>query len=819
MSASLEKGIKTMSLKTKTFLSESRPIYLMDRRDEGELQVDPKEIRFESVEAGVLYIMTFSVRNNTKVAQRIRIQPPHSGYFALNYIPSGSVAPGLDIRAEIECQLPTDNSDIVFTDKVIATMGSYRVEIPIYASRPYANIKFKRTIDCGNIVLHQPLTVDMTFENIGEIPGQLKLTTGADSYIKSMTPPRFDLEPRGGSKSTQVVKLNVDAREAGSWRELVRVSIAGTIDDALIEVCANFVEPKLTLIALDNSQGILETANFGTIFYGETKSVKGLLINAGPLPLNFATVYEDEEEGESGEAPQTDEVTAHYTKTLTVTPSDGLVKPFSQVEVELTFRPKLFVPTKGFVRHHVEENKGPRVITRKVSIDCSDVEQRIGVQMQGTATAPMVIVSPSVLRFGYCPVNDRRDILISVQNKSKYPTSFEFPIIANFKFEPTKGYLHALESVSVVASFLPPQLGKFKSAVKLSLANGLGSFEVHCIGSSANAGDRKKLLGGTDLLPQDFVKQRKFVDAEEEAAARFEQQRALEFQQLQTQNALRTALQSKIGNTGYIALPQTAAAAPGKEGATGHPSGLASAPAVMMTGIDPALATTPYADQTAPLAQDGTAALAEGSLGVDNMSNASSRERDYMYGLSDQSVAKPLPANHPMLVRREHNKQYNDFLQQSHALRQQAAQKSKLQKSLKKGAIDFADPFGVNMGIERGLEEPVLKVPVAGEPLWLANGAAAGGEGQGPLRLPADENRLIVKKYNSTPATQAELRDCTVELSQDNLKLVAGSHKVSIQSEMGGVYGGFFRAYSVILQALTCSVFCLNFLFFLSAAD
>jgi hypothetical protein len=47
------------------------------------------------------------------------------------------------------------------------------------------------------------------------------------------------------------------------------------------------------------------------------------------------------------------------------------------------------------------------------------------------------------------------------------------------------------------------------------------------------------------------------------------------------------------------------------------------------------------------------------------------------------------------------------------------------------------------------------------------------------LRLPVDENRLIVKKHNSTPATQAELRDCTAELSQDNLKLVVGSHKVS----------------------------------------
>jgi hypothetical protein len=735
MSASLEKGIKTMSIKTKTFLSESRPVYLMDRRDEGELQVDPKEVRFESVEAGVLYIMTFSVRNNTKVAQRIRIQPPHSGYFALNYIPSGSVAPGLDIRAEIECQLPTDNSDIVFTDKVVATMGNYRVEIPIYACRPYANIKFKRAIDCGNIVLHQPLTVDMTFENIGEILGQLKLTTTPDSYIKSITPTRFELEPKGGAKSSLVVKLTVDAKEAGSWRELIRVSIAGTIDDALIEVSANFVEPKLTLLAMDNNQGILEAANFGTIFYGEAKVVKGLLINAGPLPLNFATVYEDEEETDGGEAPQTDDVTAHYTKALTITPSDGLVKPFSQVEVQFTFKPKLYIPSKGFVRQHQDDNKVPRAIMRKVSIDCTDVEQRIAVQMQGTAAAPQVVVSPSVLRFGDCPVNDRRDILISVQNKSKFPTSFEFPIIANFKFEPTKGYLHALESVSVVASFLPPQLGKFKSAIKLSLANGLGFFDVHAIGNSPDPGDRKKLLGGTNLLPDDFVKQRKFVDPEEEATARFEQKREEEYRQLQGQNALRTALKTKLSGTTYVALPQTASAA-AKEAAEAAANaavlnGLATAPAAMITtGADAGLSgpASPTANGATgpPNGLEPSAGIDGAGLGIDNMSNASSRERDYMYGLSDKSVAKPLDPSHPMLVRREHNKQYNDFLQQSHALRQQASQKARLTKSLKKGAIDFADPFGVNMGIDRGLEEPVLKIPVAGEPLWLANGASAG---------------------------------------------------------------------------------------------
>jgi hypothetical protein len=325
-----------------------------------------------------------------------------------------------------------------------------------------------------------------------------------------------------------------------------------------------------------------------------------------------------------------------------------------------------------------------------------------------------------------------------------------------------------LETVSVLASFLPPQLGKFKSAIKVSLAGGLNFFEVHAIGNSADAGTRKTLLGGTHLLPDDFEKQRKFVNPEEEATARFEQQRALEFSALQVQNGLRNALKTKLAGTSYVALPIGSNAFAAKTTPGNNPLH-ASAPANM-------------GEVTAALAHldiDGNPIPGEAGMGIpaDLVSNASSQERDYMYGMTDVSVVRPLDPSHPMIQRREHNKAYNDFLQHSHALREKKQQKQKFDRSLTKGAVNFSDPFGVNMGMERGLEEPVLKIPVAGEGLWLANGATE-GEGAGPLRLPADENRLIVKKFSSTPATQAELRDCSAELSQENLKLVAGSHKV-----------------------------------------
>jgi hypothetical protein len=44
--------------------------------------------------------------------------------------------------------------------------------------------------------------------------------------------------------------------------------------------------------------------------------------------------------------------------------------------------------------------------------------------------------------------------------------------------------------------------------------------------------------------------------------------------------------------------------------------------------------------------------------------------------------------------------------------------------------------------------------------------------------MPVDENRLIQKKFSDVPATQAEVKDCSTELSNDQLKQVTASHKI-----------------------------------------
>ena len=91
------------------------------------IQVEPGVINFDAISPGILYVMTFSVRNSSFSGQRIRIKAPASMYFALNYTPTGIIAPGIELRAEIECQIPDNIKESRFMDKIVVSMGDYSV--------------------------------------------------------------------------------------------------------------------------------------------------------------------------------------------------------------------------------------------------------------------------------------------------------------------------------------------------------------------------------------------------------------------------------------------------------------------------------------------------------------------------------------------------------------------------------------------------------------------------------------------------------------------------------------------------------------------
>lgn len=90
--------------------------------------------------------MTFSVQNTCGETRRLHVIPPRTPVFSLNYEPIGGLAPGLDVRAEVEFQLPDDDEvdDLStpfapgevreYVDKFVIVSGKDKVRLRSYMS-------------------------------------------------------------------------------------------------------------------------------------------------------------------------------------------------------------------------------------------------------------------------------------------------------------------------------------------------------------------------------------------------------------------------------------------------------------------------------------------------------------------------------------------------------------------------------------------------------------------------------------------------------------------------------------------------------------
>lgn len=492
---------------TDRFLSQSSNYYKA-ANSANAIRLEPSDsVRFESILPGSRYVTSFALRNTTDTSQRIRIKPPKSSYFTLNYIPGGAVAPGLEVHAEIECLIPSDAADFIFTETIIASMGPHTVNIPISALTICAKVVFENFIDMGcSANLDKELTKDILFENKGEVAGSVEFRLLDDSKMK-IRPMKFELQSIGKEGSQQRVVCLCDNKDIGMRRESVQVIVTGGSGSfSSLEINAEVVRPKLSLLA-EGKKGLLDTWDFGSVFFGEKKSTSGVLVNNGPQPLSYSVTYADDEK----KNPQTEDNDS-YEKSITISPSDGIIEPFSEKPVKISFHPEIKEQKYGFEKQFIQDVRETKIILRKVFIDCPMIDQRIILNIQGAANIPLVHLSPCVMRFGTCPVYDRRDIRATLTNKSEAVTTFLFPQSSQFKMIPPKGILQPLQSLSVIISFQPSQLGTFKSVMQISISNGLTSVDVKLHGEANPSEGKKNLVGGTDKLVQDFEKNFKFVD-------------------------------------------------------------------------------------------------------------------------------------------------------------------------------------------------------------------------------------------------------------------------------------------------------------------
>ena len=353
--------------------------------------------------------------------------------------------------------------------------------------------------------------------------------------------------PAPGSETT--VTVDFEGSALGPFRALLNVTFpvaAGPAPDPrILDVSAQVVAGSLSLVHAGGKGPVGETLDFGARVYGQSKTVEAMLVNDGPQAISYQLAAEvdrstmeelDRAEGGGGEGSppeppssssssspadggdgggEDDDDPLH--RTITVSPTEGIIEPFSQLPVAFTFSPSLSTKQRGFASGAAGPEAAPsRNFAARISIEGAEVSKPLSLLCTGKAVRPHVSLSSRVLRFGSCPVHERRDILLTLKNTSPLPLPFAFSTLPNFQAHPAKGTLKPLQSQPCVVSFAPGQMGERKAVMDLVVAGGMATFPIRCTGQATAAapGAKKTFKGGPAMAPDDFQPTFNFVKSE-----------------------------------------------------------------------------------------------------------------------------------------------------------------------------------------------------------------------------------------------------------------------------------------------------------------
>jgi hypothetical protein len=138
--------------------------------------------------------------------------------------------------------------------------------------------------------------------------------------------------------------------------------------------------------------------------------------------------------------------------------------------------------------------------------------------MMARAMYPDIKINKQLLSYGECPVNERRDMVLTVKNKNKdLMLDFNFTKVAHFKAKPPKGKLLADTEHDINVSFEPKSFGMFKQVMQLEILNGLYKIPIQLEGNCRAQAMATKHVRGPAATAKDFEPEKNIIDDEEAA--------------------------------------------------------------------------------------------------------------------------------------------------------------------------------------------------------------------------------------------------------------------------------------------------------------
>ena len=472
------------------------------------VRVFPATAEFRDTEPNVTHVLTITVVNRSSHVRRIRFKPPTTAEFTLHQIPSISVAPGLEISADLEYFSAVDGD---FSDDLVVMCEEDKILIPVRAYAPRADLFFDGFCHFGGVAPES-----MTIRYVDVVNRGMK---AADFKLLQNKVPQFEIEPMmgrlgpAGSDDCFIrVRVAFHASDLGVFRSVVQMEVNSKVISTALDMSALVVRQQVELVSPDGT-GKLDTLQFGTVYFGEERSQQITFVNDGPEPLEFQS---------SVPRPESDDSAVVLDPVFTISPGECAVTGFEQKVLTVSFHPppedvdhgwKVAKDKNGLAQTHPpskHEHNVQATFTSSGSFDPKLLsELTANLKLVGRAVSVQVTLSEYDIEFVDTKQSEHVDVSIVLKNHhEELPIAFSVPKIAQFRCRPATGRLLPFQSTTLVVSFCPNNRGKHSANMNLILQGASGQIvgtQTVTLRGTCHEDGKKKQLGGLRATAETFA--------------------------------------------------------------------------------------------------------------------------------------------------------------------------------------------------------------------------------------------------------------------------------------------------------------------------
>ncbi|EKG06973.1 hypothetical protein TCSYLVIO_001898 [Trypanosoma cruzi] len=456
------------------------------------IQVNPPQGFYVNFDVDTTYVIPFTVRNDAHSMCTVRFAPPKNQHVFRINTASVRLAPRLSYVIEVEFITHVAQD---YQDSFVVFTNTESITVPLVA-KCSPDLEFPTNLNFGRVERDcRGLSKVLRFTNKGRRDKHVHIKIGKQSTGVKVRPLNCVAPPMGFvDVCVELLKLDF-----GHHQLPLHIDVDGEAKQRTLLLEVDVMNSKGVLIDPCSGEEVHALA-FAKTYLGTRSVVELDVRNDSEHPVSFAFQAAADISAEQQNPQPFDFV-----------PRQGRIGPHETTRVTAVFAPPMAYSPQGWSCRR----ENPRVLNNMYeclySLLFLEMEHTHTVRVTGTSTTTAAWLSQPVVDFSQCAMNDTRDVMLTVHNgHSEMPLHFAFSRVAHFSIDPADGKVKPGCSRSVRLTFCPRRLGKFEEHLKV-VFNETEEHSLTFLGVAKSLVPPRKIVGGADKLPEDFVCARKSV--------------------------------------------------------------------------------------------------------------------------------------------------------------------------------------------------------------------------------------------------------------------------------------------------------------------